>query len=70
LASFSYTPSQAYSGISGTFSSPAVALETAVGTTPNQAPSSTTTLTLSGNLTDTGARATTIGQISIQIAAN
>jgi hypothetical protein len=70
LASFSYTPSQAYSGISGTFSSPSVALETAVGTTPNQAPSSTTTLTLSGNLTDTGARATTIGQISIQIAAN
>ena len=67
-ATFSYTPSAAYTGINGTFTNTTIDLATAVGTAYNNAPTGSTALNLQGDLSDETADNSTIGTITVIFA--
>ena len=62
-----YTPETEYGGISGTFSDSEIMLESAVGTEVENAPSGSSKLTLSGELSDKSALSKSIGTVTVKI---
>lgn len=67
-ATLSYTPGASYTGIGGNFSKSTIALPTAVGVLPANAPSDSSLLTLSGALSSSVTSSTTIGTITVTIS--
>lgn len=67
VAALSYTPGGSYTAISGAFSKSTIALPTAVGVLPANAPTDSSLLTLSGALSSSVTSSTAIGIITIII---
>ncbi len=68
-AKLSYIAKDGFTGITGTFDSDTLELDTAVGTAVNASPNKTATLTLSGALNKNTAAATAVGTITVTIQA-
>lgn len=66
-ATLTYAAATGYAGISGSFDKGELSLATAVGTTVDNAPTATTTLSLSGALDSTTADGTKIGTITVTL---
>ncbi|MCD8115533.1 MAG: hypothetical protein LUE21_00140 [Oscillospiraceae bacterium] len=66
-ATLDYTANDGYAGIKGVFDQDTLSLKSAVGTSPNEAPTATTTLTLTGALDSATADKVTIGTVKITI---
>ena len=66
-AAFSYAADTGFEGITGTFDNASLNLESAVGTTVDEAPNGTAALSLSGALGSTTADNTKIGTITVTL---
>lgn len=67
-ATFSYAAASGFDGISGCFDHDSLTLQTAVGTTVDEAPNGTATLSLSGALDSTATTSTKIGTITVTLS--
>ena len=68
VASFSYNAAEAYTAVSGSFSSASVVLPSAQNTSLEEAPTEEVTLTLSGELPETAVGMQKVGEVTVALA--